>query len=85
MIKTDFIENPGEGTKYLVNRYLDTLVATILSDIHVFDLKANLKSKSLSQLYSLIVCVENTIKPHAEKILRQVVYKLILDEEPEIS
>lgn len=32
-IKTDFLSNPGEGTKYLVNRYKDTMVDTILKDI----------------------------------------------------
>ena len=63
MIKTDFIENPGEGTRYLTLRYLDTLVETILRDIQAFDLKANLKAKCLSQLYALIVCVENAIRP----------------------
>ena len=36
-------------------------------------------------MYSLIVCVENGIKPHAEKILKNIIYKLILDEEPAIA
>ena len=44
-----------------------------------------MKAKSLQQLYTLIICVEDGIKPHVEKILRNVVYKLILDEEPEIA
>ena len=33
----------------------------------------------------MIICVEDKIKPYTEKILRQVVYKLILDEEPDIA
>ena len=33
----------------------------------------------------MIVCVEAKIQPYVEKILRQVVYKLILDEEAEIA
>ena len=47
IIKTDFLQNPGEGTRYLVNRYKDTIVDTILKDISSFDLKPHLKSKSL--------------------------------------
>ena len=31
------------------------------------------------------MCVEGKIKPFAEKILRTIVYKLILDEEPQIA
>jgi len=85
MISTDFLLNPGEGTRYLVNRYRDQLIETILKDIQNFDLKVNLKAKSLCQLYTLIVCVEEAVKPHAEKILKQVVYKLILDEEPDVA
>ena len=33
----------------------------------------------------MIVCVEDGIKPHVEKILRSIVYKMILDEEPDIA
>ena len=36
-------------------------------------------------MYNLIICVEGAIKPHSAKILKDVVYKLILDEEPEIA
>lgn len=36
-------------------------------------------------MYTLIVCVEGGIKPHVEKILRNIIYKMILDEEPEIA
>ncbi len=32
-----------------------------------------------------MVCVEGGIKPHVEKILKNIVYKLILDEEQEIA
>jgi hypothetical protein len=39
----------------------------------------------MNQLYNLIVCVEGQIKPQTEKILRQVIYKYILDEEPAIA
>lgn len=31
------------------------------------------------------MCVEDKVKPYAEKILRQVCYKLILDEETAIA
>lgn len=58
---------------------------TILKDIQSFDLKPHLKVKSLQQLYVLIICSEDKVKPFIEKILKNVVYKLILDEEPEIS
>jgi hypothetical protein len=50
-----------------------------------FSLKTNLKEKSLCQLYNVLLCVEIDIKPHTEKILRQVVYKNVLDEEPVIA
>jgi hypothetical protein len=43
-----------------------------------------MQEKSLCQLYNVILCVEEEIKPHAEKILRNVVYKLILNDEPGI-
>lgn len=85
MIKTDYLQTPGEGTRYLVHKYTDTLVDTILKDISSFDLKVNLKAKCLQQLYTLIVCIEDGIKPHSEKILRNVVYKFILDEEADIA
>ncbi len=61
------------------------MVDTILKDISGYDLKVHLKAKSLSQLYTLIICVEDNIKPHAEKILKQVVYKMIMDEEVDVA
>lgn len=76
---------PGEATRYIVSRYTNKLVETILRDIDDYSLKNHLKEKALSQLYNLIVCVEVKIQPFVEKILRQIVYKLILDEEPEIA
>lgn len=86
MIKLDFFEErPGEGTRYIVGKYTQNLVETILKDISDFALKANLKEKSMCQLYNMILCVEDGIKPHTERILKQVVYKFILDEEPEIA
>jgi hypothetical protein len=33
----------------------------------------------------LIVCVEGGIKPHVERILKNIIYKNILDEEAEIA
>ena len=33
----------------------------------------------------MIVCAENAIKSHCPEILKSVIYKLILDEEPEIA
>eukprot|EP00347_Sterkiella_histriomuscorum_P013730 403363587 len=84
-IQTDFISNPGPGTRYLVNKYNDQILDTILKDIASFDLKPHLKAKSLQQLYALIICVEDGIKPYVEKILKNIVYRLILDEEPEIA
>ena len=85
MIKTDFLENPGQGTRYIVSRYTQELVDTIFKDMNEFALKTHLKEKSLCQLYTLIVSVEAGIKPHAEKILTNSVYKLILEEEAEIA
>ena len=85
MIKTDFIENPGEGTRYIVSKYTSQLVEAILKDVNEFALKSHLKEKSLCQLYNLIICVDNGIKPHTEKILKQIIYKLILDEEAPIA
>ena len=57
----------------------------ILADIERFSLKVHLKEKSLAQLYNLIVCVEDKIKPHAEELLQKIVYKDVLSEEPEIA
>lgn len=85
MIKTDFLENPGDDTRYIVGKYTSKLVDSIFKDLNEFALKTYLKEKSLCQLYALIVCVEGAIKPHTEKLLKNVIYKLILDEEPEIS
>jgi hypothetical protein len=64
---------------------MDNLMGKLLKDLDEFSLKVNLKERCLCQLYNLIVCVEANIKPHAEKILQKVVYKLILDEEPDIK
>lgn len=50
-----------------------------------FALKTHLKEKTLCQLYTLIVCIEDGIKPHTERILKNIIYKFIIDEEPEIS
>jgi hypothetical protein len=47
MIKTDFIENPGEGTRYIVSKYTDKLVEAIFSDLTEYALKAHLKEKTL--------------------------------------
>mmetsp|Transcript_882 Transcript_882/g.1328 ORF Transcript_882/g.1328 Transcript_882/m.1328 type:complete len:481 (+) Transcript_882:28-1470(+) len=76
---------PGEATRYIVGRYTRKLVEQVLKDLEEFSLKLNLKEKALSQLYNTIICVEGKIKPFAERILKQVVYKLILDEESTIA
>lgn len=85
MIKTDFLDNPGEGTKYIVRKYTAELVEAIFKDLNEFALKSHLKEKTLCQLYSVIVGVEAGIKPHTEKILKNIIYKNILDDEPEIA
>jgi hypothetical protein len=85
MIKTDFLENPGPNTKYIVSKYTDKLVDAIFKDLNEYALKVHLKEKTLCQLYSLIVCVEGGIKPHVERILKNIIYKNILDEEPAIA
>jgi len=61
------------------------MVEQILADLTQFSLKINFKLRSLQQLYNLIICVEDAIKPHVEKILRNVIYKLILDEDKDIA
>jgi len=76
---------PGEGTRYVIRKHLDTLVKGILKDLQDFSLKVNLKEKTLCQLYNLIICAEDKIKPHCNQILKDVIYKNILDEEPEIA
>lgn len=76
---------PGDGTKFIIRKHLSVLVQKIFKDLHDFSLKQNLKEKTLEQLYSLIICAEDKIKPHAEEILRNVVYKFILDEEPVLA
>ena len=86
MISLDFFTKapPGEATRYIVKKYTSELVITILDDIENNSLKKEVQLKSLCQMYNMILCVEGDIKPHAEKILRNVVYKLILDDEAEI-
>lgn len=68
-----------------MSKYTGKLVEQILKDIDDFSLKSHLKEKCLNQLYNLIICVESQIKPYTEKILKQIIYKHILDEEPTIS
>jgi hypothetical protein len=75
----------GPGTSNAIKRHLDSLISKILRDLNEFSLKANLKEKSLCQLYNLIVCAESSIKPHCSQILKDVVYKNILDEEATIA
>jgi hypothetical protein len=48
MIKTDFLENPGEGTRYIVSKHTKELVDSIFKDLNEFALKTHLKEKSLS-------------------------------------
>lgn len=67
-----------------MKRYTQTLVENILQDIEQNSLKPAIQEKGLCQLYNVILCVEDAIKPHTDKILQKVVYKLILDDEPEI-
>jgi hypothetical protein len=76
---------PGPGTRYIIKKHLDTLVRNILKDLQDFSLKVNLKERTLCQLYNLIICAEERIKPHCNEILKNVIYKLILDEEPDIA
>jgi hypothetical protein len=48
MIKIDYFqEAPGEGTRYIVGKYTQQLVETILKDVNDFALKSNLKERSL--------------------------------------
>ncbi len=68
-----------------MSKYTNKIVEQILKDIDEFSLKTHLKEKCLNQLYNLIVCVEGQIKPYTDKILKQVIYKYILDEEPAIA
>lgn len=86
-VKIDFFggQPPGEATRYIVSKYTGKLVDQILKDIDEYSLKNHLKEKCLNQLYNLIVCVEGQIKPYTERILRQVIYKYILDEESAIA
>lgn len=86
MISLDFFSKapPGEATRWIVKRYTEPLVIAILQDIHDFSLKTVQQHKSLCQLYNVILCVEGDIKPFSEKILKNVIYKLILDDEPAI-
>lgn len=60
------------------------MIPIILSDLEEFSLKTHLKMKSLNQLYTMMALIEDKVKPYTEKILKQVVYKLIIDEEEEI-
>jgi hypothetical protein len=71
-IQIDFFGKtpPGEATRYIVRRHTQTLVDTILKDLEEFSLKTNLKEKSLCQLYNVLLCVEDDIKPFTEKVLR---------------
>lgn len=75
----------GKGTKNAISRHMDALMKKIMRDLNEFSLKTNLKQKSLCQLYNLIICVEEDIKPHCAEILKNVIYKNILDEEPDIA
>lgn len=86
-VQIDFFGDspPGEATRYIVSRHTAKLVEQILKDIEEFSLRIHLKEKALSQLYNTMVCVEGLIKPFAERILRQIVYKLILDEDNDIA
>ena len=85
-VKIDYFTEgpPGDATRYIVTKHTEKLVMQILKDLDEFSLKIHLKEKSLCQLYSAIVCVEGAIKPHVEDILKKVVYKLVLDDEPSI-
>jgi hypothetical protein len=71
-IQMDFFGKtpPGEATRYIVRRYTQQLVDTILKDLEEYSLKTNLKEKSLCQLYNVLLCVEDDIKPFSEKVLR---------------
>ena len=83
MLKIDYFSKvpPGEGTKFIVQKHSKVIIETLLKDINDFSLKTNLKEKCLSQLYALIVCIEGEgIKPFTEKILKSIVYKLILED-----
>jgi hypothetical protein len=61
---------PGDGIKYIVRKHLDKLVQNIIKDVQLFSLKTNLKERTLCQLYNLIVCAEDKIKPFCNDILK---------------
>ena len=86
-VKIDYFGEgpPGEATRYIVSKHKSSLVDQMLRDLDEFSLKPHLKEKTLNQLYSLIVCIEDKIKPYVETILTKVIYKNILDEEPPIA
>jgi len=50
-LKIDFFSEKdipvGDGTKWVVNRHLDTIVKNVCRDLKEFSLKSNLKMKSL--------------------------------------
>jgi hypothetical protein len=46
-IKTDFLENPGPNTKYIVKKYTNKLVDAIFKDLNEYALKTQLKEKTL--------------------------------------
>jgi len=76
---------PGEATQHMIKRHLNDIVKNIFKDMQAFSLKIHLKEKTLCQLYNLIVCAEGNIKPHVAHIMKDIVYKFILDEDPDIS
>ena len=82
-LNIDFFNNvpPGEGTRYIVTKHSQVLIDALLRDMNDFSLKIHLKEKCLCQLYTLIVCIEGDgIKPYTERILKNIIYKMILEE-----
>mmetsp|Transcript_34058 Transcript_34058/g.33598 ORF Transcript_34058/g.33598 Transcript_34058/m.33598 type:complete len:329 (-) Transcript_34058:618-1604(-) len=79
-----FKERPGKGTRYIVAKHSKEILKQVLTDTGTFSLKENLRQKCYDQLYNLVICCEESIKPHSQDILKQL-YKTILDQDPIIK
>ena len=86
MLSQDFFARPPkEATRWIVRRHTAPLVDQCLKDLDEYSLKNNLKEKTLAQIYNLVLCVEGEIAPHCDRLLKNVVYRHVLDEEPALA
>lgn len=68
----------------MISKHAPELLKTMIADISLYSIKDNLKEKCFDQIYNLVICCEENIKPLSNDLLK-LLYKHIFDSNTEIA